>query len=57
MISSKTRRLIFLDRDGVAVKLVCDVPPWRVAAAARAHSVVELPAGACAATPWRYLKV
>jgi uncharacterized membrane protein (UPF0127 family) len=35
----------FLDRDGFAVKLVSDLPPWRMAAAARAHSVVELAAG------------
>jgi uncharacterized membrane protein (UPF0127 family) len=37
--------VVFLDRDGFAVKLVNDVQPWRMAVAARAHSVVELPAG------------
>jgi uncharacterized protein len=35
----------FLDRDGVAVKLVSDLPPWRIAASPRARTVVELPAG------------
>jgi uncharacterized protein len=37
--------VVFLDRAGIAVKLVNDVQPWRMAAAARAHSVVELAAG------------
>ena len=37
--------LIFLDRDGFAVKLVNDLPPWRIAGAVSAHSVVELAAG------------
>ena len=37
--------IVFLDRDGVAVKVVTDMPPWRIAGAARAHTVVELPAG------------
>ena len=37
--------VIFLDRDGLAVKLVSDLAPWRIAAAARARTVVELPAG------------
>jgi uncharacterized membrane protein (UPF0127 family) len=37
--------IVFLDRDGRAVKLVSDLVPWRIAAAARAHSVVELAAG------------
>ena len=37
--------VIFLDRDGFAVKLVSDLPPWRLAAAARAHAVVEMAAG------------
>jgi uncharacterized membrane protein (UPF0127 family) len=35
----------FLDRDGYAVKLVSDLVPWRLAGAARAHTVVELAAG------------
>jgi len=37
--------VVFLDRDGLAVKLVSDLAPWRIAAAARARTVVELPAG------------
>jgi uncharacterized membrane protein (UPF0127 family) len=37
--------IVFLDQDGFTVKLVADVPPWRMAAAARAHSVVEMAAG------------
>jgi len=37
--------LVFLDRDGIAVKIVSDVQPWRLAASARAYSVVELAAG------------
>jgi uncharacterized membrane protein (UPF0127 family) len=37
--------VVFLDREGVAVKLVNDLGPWRIAAAAKAHSVVELAAG------------
>jgi uncharacterized protein len=35
----------FLDHDGYAVKLVSNLVPWRIAAAARAHTVVELAAG------------
>jgi uncharacterized membrane protein (UPF0127 family) len=37
--------IVFLDQDGYAVKLVNDVQPWRMAAAARAHTVIELSAG------------
>jgi uncharacterized protein len=37
--------VVFLDRDGLAVKLVNNLAPWRIAAAARARTVVELPAG------------
>jgi uncharacterized protein len=37
--------IVFLDRKGYAVKLVNDVRPWRMAAAARAHTVIELAAG------------
>src|SRR4051812_49386215 len=37
--------IVFLDRDGCAVKLVSNVRPWRMAASRRAHSVVELAAG------------
>jgi uncharacterized membrane protein (UPF0127 family) len=38
--------VVFLDRKGCAVKIVRDLKPWRIAAAARARSVVELAAGA-----------
>jgi len=37
--------VVFLDQDGYAVKLVSDLGPWRIAAAARARTVVELAAG------------
>ena len=37
--------IVFLDQDGFTVKLVADVPPWRMAAAVRAHSVIEMAAG------------
>lgn len=37
--------LVFLDRELKVVKLCCAVPPWRVAAAPGADSVLELPEG------------
>ena len=37
--------VLFLDRDGCAVKIVSDVSPWRIALAARAYAVVEMAAG------------
>lgn len=37
--------IVFLDGDGYAVKLACDVPPWRMAGSSRARSVVEMAAG------------
>jgi uncharacterized membrane protein (UPF0127 family) len=37
--------LVFLDRDGCAVKVLADVPPWRIALALRAYAVVEMAAG------------
>ncbi len=37
--------VVFLDVDGYAVKLVSDVPPWRMTGSARAHTVVEMAAG------------
>jgi uncharacterized membrane protein (UPF0127 family) len=40
--------VVFVDRDGYAVKIVRDVQPWRMAAAARAHMVVEMAAGSLA---------
>ena len=37
--------VLFLDRDGRAVKIVSNVVPWRIALAARAYAVVEMTAG------------
>ena len=37
--------LIYLDRDHRVVKIRNSVPPWRLSACLRAHSVVELAAG------------
>jgi uncharacterized membrane protein (UPF0127 family) len=37
--------VVFLDREGYAVKVVRNLTPWRIAVAARAHSVVEMAAG------------
>ena len=37
--------ILFIDRDGCVVRTVSRLAPWRMAAAWRAHSVVELPAG------------
>ena len=39
---------LFLDRDGVVVRIVAELGPWRTAAARRARAVIELPAGECA---------
>ena len=36
---------VFVDDDGRAVKVVRKLVPWRIAADATAHAVVELPAG------------
>src|SRR5262245_43937440 len=36
---------VFVDDDGRAVKVVRRMVPWRIAANASAHAVVELPAG------------
>jgi uncharacterized membrane protein (UPF0127 family) len=38
--------LAFVRRDGIVVKCLQSVEPWRVAAALRAYAVIELPAGA-----------
>ena len=38
---------VFLDRDGVVVKVVAGLRPWQAAAARRARSVLELAAGEC----------
>ena len=37
--------LIYLDRDHRVVKTRSNVPPWRLSACLRAHSVLELAAG------------
>jgi uncharacterized membrane protein (UPF0127 family) len=37
--------LIYLDRKNRIRKLVSAVPPWRLSACLRAHSVLELPSG------------
>jgi hypothetical protein len=42
--------VVFVDRDGVAIKIRPALPPWRIAFALRAFAVVELPIGALAST-------
>jgi hypothetical protein len=37
--------LVYLDRKNRIRKLVSAVPPWRMSACLRAHSVIELPSG------------
>jgi uncharacterized protein len=37
--------VVFVDRDGRAVRIVADLPPWRIAVARRAYAVIELSAG------------
>lgn len=37
--------VVFVDRDGCAVKIVRDLPPWRIAGAMRAHAVIEMAGG------------
>jgi uncharacterized membrane protein (UPF0127 family) len=37
--------VVFVDRDGVVLKTVSDLRPWRIAIGARAHAVIELNAG------------
>jgi uncharacterized membrane protein (UPF0127 family) len=39
---------VFLSRDLTVLKVVSNLGPWRMASRRRAHSVLELPAGACA---------
>jgi len=36
---------VFVDGDGLAVKVVHELTPWRIAVQPFAHAVVELPAG------------
>jgi uncharacterized protein len=38
--------VVFVDRAGGVVRIVRDLRPWRMAAALRAHAVVELAGGA-----------
>jgi uncharacterized membrane protein (UPF0127 family) len=40
---------VFLAHDLTVLKVVRDLAPWRMASKRRAHSVLELPAGTCAA--------
>lgn len=40
--------LAFISREGRVVRTCASVKPWRIAAALRAHAVLELPAGALA---------
>jgi uncharacterized protein len=41
--------VVFIDRDGRAVRVVPKVRPWRMTASFRAHAVIELAAGTAAA--------
>jgi uncharacterized membrane protein (UPF0127 family) len=40
--------VLFVDRDGVIVRVVRNLVPWRIAAAWGAHAVVEVAAGTAA---------
>lgn len=40
--------VVFVNRQGVAVRVVRTLPPWRIAIATGAHAVIELPAGTVA---------
>jgi len=37
--------LVFVDHDGCAVKIVKDLPPWRIALSTEAYAVIEMAAG------------
>ena len=37
--------VVFVNRGGYAVKIVEDVPPWRIAISTRAHAAIEMAAG------------
>ena len=37
--------VVFVDRQGYALKVIRDLRPWRIALAARARAVIEMPAG------------
>jgi len=45
--------VIFIDRDGRAVRIVPALAPWRIAMSARAKAVIELAAGQAAASDIR----
>ena len=45
--------VIFIDRDGRAVRIVPSLAPWRIAMSARAKAVIELAAGQAAASEIR----
>jgi uncharacterized membrane protein (UPF0127 family) len=45
--------VIFIDRDGRAVRIVPSLAPWRIAMSARATAVIELAAGQAAASDIR----
>jgi uncharacterized membrane protein (UPF0127 family) len=42
---------VFVDSTGCAVKVVQQLPPWRIAVVPFAHAVVELPAGSLRERP------
>lgn len=42
--------LVYLDRKNRIRKVANSVPPWRLSACLRAHSIIELPAGTIRAT-------
>ena len=42
--------VVFIDRNGIVLKVVRQMGPWRIAAAWGAHTVIELAAGAVAGT-------
>ena len=45
--------VVFIDRDGRAVRVVAGVRPWRMTASFRAHAVIELAAGTATAADIR----
>ena len=45
--------VVFIDRDGRAVRIVPSLQPWRIAMSARAKAVIELAAGTAAAADIR----
>lgn len=39
--------VVFVDKKGHIIRIVRDLPPWRLAGGRRARVVLELPAGTC----------